>query len=41
MLYQRAKEAGFFKVTSGHGKPLVRDPEAGNPHLGELKGALV
>ncbi|OCF34760.1 Atypical/ABC1/ABC1-C protein kinase [Kwoniella heveanensis BCC8398] len=35
---QRAKEAGFFKVTNGKGKPIPRDPEASNPHLetGEL-----
>ncbi|ORX41269.1 ABC1 family-domain-containing protein [Kockovaella imperatae] len=35
---QRAKEAGFFNVTQGRGKPIPRDPNAGNPHLelGEL-----
>ncbi|WVR03189.1 hypothetical protein IAU60_000180 [Kwoniella sp. DSM 27419] len=35
---QRAREAGFFTVTKGKGKPIPRDPEAGNPHLetGEL-----
>ncbi|WRT63335.1 uncharacterized protein IL334_000240 [Kwoniella shivajii] len=35
---QRAKEAGFFNVTKGKGKPIPKDPEAGNPHLemGEL-----
>ncbi|WWC67184.1 uncharacterized protein I206_101091 [Kwoniella pini CBS 10737] len=35
---QRAKEAGFFKITNGKGKPIPRDPEASNPHLetGEL-----
>ena len=29
-------EAGFFKITNGKGKPIPRDPEAGNPHLGQL-----
>ncbi|WVW81397.1 hypothetical protein I302_103389 [Kwoniella bestiolae CBS 10118] len=35
---QRAKEAGFFKITNGKGKPIPKDPEASNPHLetGEL-----
>ena len=27
-------EAGSFKITNGKGKPIPRDPEAGNPHLG-------
>lgn len=28
-------EAGFFKNASGKGKPIVADPEARNPHIGE------
>lgn len=35
---QRARESGFLKPTVGIGKPIPRDPEAGNPHIdsGEL-----
>ncbi|WVQ82587.1 hypothetical protein IAT38_004717 [Cryptococcus sp. DSM 104549] len=35
---QRAREAGFFNITTGKGKPIPKDPEARNPHLdsGEL-----
>ncbi|KAK4687602.1 hypothetical protein P7C73_g2519, partial [Tremellales sp. Uapishka_1] len=35
---ERAREAGFFKITRGQGAPIPRDPEAGNPHIdsGEL-----
>ncbi|EIW73193.1 hypothetical protein TREMEDRAFT_67258 [Tremella mesenterica DSM 1558] len=35
---QRARESGYLKVTTGLGKPIARDPEAGNPHIetGEL-----
>ncbi|KAK8844680.1 hypothetical protein IAR55_006529 [Kwoniella newhampshirensis] len=35
---QRAREAGFFKITNGKGMPIPRDPEARNPHIdtGEL-----
>ncbi|RXK35082.1 Atypical/ABC1/ABC1-C protein kinase [Tremella mesenterica] len=31
-------ESGYLKVTTGLGKPIARDPEAGNPHIetGEL-----
>lgn len=28
-------EAGFFNNASGKGKPIVADPEARNPHIGE------
>ncbi|WWD22772.1 hypothetical protein CI109_107265 [Kwoniella shandongensis] len=35
---QRARDAGFFKITNGKGMPIPRDPEARNPHIetGEL-----
>ncbi|WVQ72324.1 hypothetical protein IAR50_001874 [Cryptococcus sp. DSM 104548] len=35
---QRARDAGFFKTTTGKGKPIALDPEASNPYIerGEL-----
>lgn len=28
------QDAGFFNINQGKGKPIPRDPEAGNPHIG-------
>ena len=29
-------DSGYLKVTQGRGKPIPRDPNADNPHLGEI-----